>query len=106
MALFGVETWRANADPFARFFGLFARFAPFAVERGDARRPSVRCRPAARRRRRPLRPPAFVLLALATVSFDGIAETPFWESIVGEAMGLLYRAGIVEVIGYTAASSS
>ena len=37
----------------------------------------------------------FVLLALATVSFDGIAETPFWEDIVGGAMRLLYDAGIV-----------
>ena len=37
MALFGVETWRAKADPFARFFGLFARFAPFrGTRRGSS----------------------------------------------------------------------
>jgi hypothetical protein len=105
MILFGVETWRANADPFSRFFSLFARFAPFAIER----RTMLIVRPFGAGLR-PEAPPSgattgFVLLALATVSFDGIAETPLWEAFVGKAMGLLYDIGLVQTIGYTAASS-
>jgi hypothetical protein len=105
MVVFGVETWRTNADPFTRFFGLFARFAPFAIEQ----RTTLIVRPFGAGLRREATPSGattgFILLALATVSFDGIAETPLWEALVGEAMGLLYRAGIIAVIGYTAASS-
>jgi hypothetical protein len=105
MTLFGVETWRANADPFARFFSLFARFAPFAIER----RAMLIIRPLGAGLRAK-EPPSdatasFVLLALAAVSFDGIAETPSWEAAVGKAMGLLYDIRIVQTIGYTAASS-
>jgi hypothetical protein len=105
MVLFGIETWRANADPFARFFSLVARFAPFAIER----RAVLIVRPLSAGLRAK-EPPSdattgFVLLVLATVSFDGIAETPLWEAVVGRAMGLLYDAGIVGAIGYTAASS-
>ncbi|MET0528394.1 MAG: hypothetical protein ABW003_08610 [Microvirga sp.] len=104
MALFGVETWRRKADPFARFFGLFARCAPLAADRGEF---AVRPFGAGLRQETPpsFATVAFVILALATVSFDGIAETPLWESVVGEAMGLLYRAGFVEVFGYGPAST-
>lgn len=103
-ALFGSETWRGNADPFARYFGLFARFAPLAFERG---RLLVRPFGAGLQQREP--PSAatagFVILALATVSFDGIAETPFWETLVGAITGFLYDAGVVRLVGYTAVSS-
>ena len=105
MALFGIAAWRANADPFCRFFGLFARFAPLDVERG----PTLVVRPFGAGLRQDAPPSAaiaaFVLLALATVSFDGIAETPLWEDIVGGVTHLLYSAGIVQLIGYTAADS-
>ncbi len=104
MALFGVETWRAKADPFARFFALFARFAPLAVEDGK-----LVLRPfGAGLARQALPSPAecgFVILILATVAFDGIGETPLWDSIVGEAMQILYSAGIIQLIGYTWAAS-
>jgi hypothetical protein len=105
MALFGVETWRANADPFTHFFGLLGHFAPFAVDHGTTfvLRPFgaglSQANPPSRATT------AFVLLTLASVTFDGIAETPLWEAIVGEITGLLYGAGIIDAIGYTAASS-
>ncbi|EUB99503.1 hypothetical protein PMI07_005784 [Rhizobium sp. CF080] len=104
MALFGVEVWCAKADPFAVFFGLIARFAaldvkggalvirPFGAGLSDARLPT----PAAA---------AFVIVVLATVSFDGIGETPFWDTVAGLTMRFLYDVGIVARIGYTAADS-
>lgn len=104
MALFGVETWRAKADPFARFFALFARFAPLAVADGKLLlRP-----PGAGLARQALPSPAdcgFVILMLATVAFDGIGETPLWDSIVGEAMRILYAGGVIQLIGYSSAAS-
>ena len=109
MAAFGVETWRAKADPFARFFALFARFAPLAMENGK-----LVLRPFGAglvqddlAQDEPPSPAVcgFVILMLATVAFDGIAETPLWDAIVGAAMLFLYDAGIVKLIGYTWATS-
>jgi hypothetical protein len=104
MATFGVTAWRANADPFARVFGLFARFAPFAVEQNTL---IVRPFGAGLRQDEPVSwaRTAFVILMLATVSFDGIAETPFWDSAVGQIMAALYALGIIQAVGYTAAGS-
>jgi hypothetical protein len=104
MALFGIAAWRANADPFARFFGLFGQFAPLAVENGAL---IVRPYGAGLRTAEPpsTATAAFVMTALATVSFDGISETPFWESIVGLLMRFFYDSGIVATLGYTATES-
>lgn len=104
MATFGVAAWRANADPFARAFDLFARFAPFAIERGAL---IIRPFGAGLRQDEPISWPraSFVILMLATVSFDGIAETPFWDAAVGRIMAALYALGIIQVVGYTAAGS-
>ena len=77
MAIFGAETWLKRGEVFTVFFSLLARFAPFAVEDGRLK----------------LRPfglgllldkpvsgamVVFVILALSTVTFDGITETPAW----------------------------
>lgn len=104
MVIFGVEPWRSNADPFARFFGLFARFAPLDVKNG---RLILRWFGAGLRpERTPLTAEAaFVIVVLAAVSFDGISETPFWADTVGFSMRILYDAGIVALLGYTAAES-
>lgn len=104
MGLFGVTAWRGNADPFARFFRLFACFAPLRIGNGSLI----------------LRPPgaglagqglpdaagcAFVVLMISTVFFDGLSETPLWESFMGAAGQLLYAAGLTQLVGYTAAHS-
>ena len=106
MALFGAAAWREHCDPFVRFFGLFARFAPLAATRRDGR-VFIALRPfgAGLAGTEPASPSAaaFILLALATVGFDGIAETPLWEAIVGEAMGALYAIGVVGAFGYVVA---
>ncbi len=96
MYLFGRETWLDGGEAFHLCFGLLARFGIT-----EARRPSD-----ARAPRWLLRPPgvgllverpmsvsmvAFVVLLLATVSFDGISETPFWASVLewfAESRGL------------------
>lgn len=104
MALFGVETWRAKADPFARVFALFARFAPLAAEDGKL---VLRPFGAGLTQDAPPSPAVcgFIILMLATVAFDGIAETPLWDGIVGDAMRILYAAGVIQLIGYTSAAS-
>lgn len=81
MMMYGRDTWREHGDPFAKIFSLFARFAPFGTGADG---------------RFELRPPAvglmhqggfstattgFVLLILATVTFDGFRETPLWADV-------------------------
>jgi hypothetical protein len=104
MGLFGAAAWQKNADPFARFFGLFARFAPFGVEGGK-----LILRPfgagLAQRDLPSAATSGFIVLMLSTVSFDGLSETPLWDSLAGEAMGALYVAGVVPLIGYASAGS-
>ncbi len=96
MAIYGVDVWLRRGDPFARFFGLVARVAPIdwngavlrpfgagLMERGSATSSEM----------------AFVLLALSTVSFDGVRETPFWNVVSSAASGWMYRAGLLSVLG-------
>ena len=81
MARFGCETWLRHGEAFTVVFGVLARFAPLSGKNGKLR----------------LRFPAtgllvhdpvpmsyvcFVLLLLTSVTFDGILETPLWQSLV------------------------
>lgn len=86
MFLFGREKWLERGEAFTIAFGILARFAPLAG----------RLDPATGRRALDLRPPGagllgrpvslsflvFVLLMLATVSFDGLLDTPLWQGLV------------------------
>lgn len=88
MLLWGRETWLRNGEAFTIAFGILARFAPLHVpERSETSEP----------RRLELRPPgaglmdysgvtaalfAFVMLMLATVTFDGFIETSLFRSIM------------------------
>ncbi len=87
MYAFGRETWLANGEAFAVCFGLLARFGIVEAQPIKSAGPPVLR----------LRPPsvgllvdcpvslsmvAFAIVLLATVSFDGISETPFWTSIL------------------------
>jgi hypothetical protein len=87
MAWYGRAAWLRHGEVFAVAFGILARLAPVEVrviERPHARE-AIRCN---------LRPPAvglldepvarlsgvvFVLAMLATVTFDGLLETAFWQ---------------------------
>ena len=94
MLLFGREAWLAHGEAFALAFGVLGRFAPLEVAAGELR----------------LRPPgaglvaeralsvsmlAFVLLMLATVTFDGFLETPLYQELATgiqhDFSGVLFR---------------
>ena len=111
MAAFGKHTWLSRGEVFSVLFGIFARFSPTEVraadrsacsrcrwacgpdcvdcyecfERADRSRREFNLRPWAVGLANPHRASvsltAFVLLALAIVSFDGLQETPAWVSV-------------------------
>lgn len=78
MWLFGVREWLEAADVFENVFGLFGRFGPLQFDANGAWRlrwPGTGLavhEPVATSRT------ALVLALLATVSFDGLLETPAW----------------------------
>ena len=87
MVLFGNETWERNAEIFSRFFRIVSWIAPLrTAEEGGARR-LVATFPGARLLGVDSLPAAgvvFVVVALATVSFDGLSRTFWWLDLVGE----------------------
>ncbi|MCO5732231.1 hypothetical protein [Rhizobium sp. SSA_523] len=87
MLLFGERQWRARAEPFSIFFALVGRCAPLAYRRcRDGRCQILLCFPGHRLLSLPPLPVsgvAFVLLALASVSYDGLSRTFLWLSLVG-----------------------
>ncbi len=94
MAAFGRETWLARGEAFSVVFGLLARFAPIAGggppagETGDdgeaAKGLILRPYGVGLLAGRPLGTSAvcLVLLMLATVTYDGIGETPLWAGFL------------------------
>ena len=79
--LFGRKAWLQNGEVFSIVFGLFGRFAPLHL---SAHAPwAWKLRPYATGllTSEPLSPSmtAFTLLMLATVSVDGLMETPLWR---------------------------
>jgi hypothetical protein len=109
VALLGAEVWRRRFDPFAGFFALFARVAPLAWQRAPdgalmltLRAPGAGLAAA----RLPTgAQTAFVIVALSAVGFDGLAETPLWDAVVGESLAALYAAGMVQAVGYESAGA-
>lgn len=88
MWVFGRTVWRDRGEAFALAFGVLARFAPLGADEREAagagRRP-VYLRPLGgglvAAERLPWSTVVFVLLMLATVTFDGFLETPLFQSI-------------------------
>jgi hypothetical protein len=83
MAVFGRDVWLARGELFSVYFGILGRFAPL----GSGERPGgLRVRPFASGLlvERPVPPTMtlFVLLMLASVTFDGLIETPLWSAIL------------------------
>ena len=87
MVLFGNETWERHVEIFSRFFRIVSWIAPLrTVEEGGTRRLVVTL-PGARLLAVDSLPAAgvvFVVVALATVSFDGLSRTFWWLDLVGE----------------------
>jgi hypothetical protein len=84
LLVFGEEAWLGRAEPFTVFFRFIGRLSPLLWEPAAAdetrRRVSLAIPGAALFGRRPL--PAsgvlFILLTLASVSFDGLSKTFWW----------------------------
>ena len=90
MLLFGVQVWRSRADAFAMAFRVLGRFAPLELRSSTPTEPArLRLRPyaAGLLTNEPVSNSvaAFVLLMLATVTFDGFHETPLMDRIGTEA---------------------
>jgi hypothetical protein len=82
MALFGEVAWLARGEAFSVFFALIARVAPLQYEDG---RLTLGLPGRALAGLPPLPPSGvlFVLLTLATVSFDGLSKTFGWLALNG-----------------------
>ena len=84
MLVLGRRQWLQRGEIFSLAFGLFSRFAPLGSA-ADGERARLLLRPyAAGLLSRDAASPAltcFVLLLLATVTFDGVLETPSWAAL-------------------------
>jgi len=91
MLLFGEERWLDRAEAFSVFFGIVARLSPLGVkpaQPGERDRLvlsfGLPCRGLLAADPLPVSGVAFVLIALASVSFDGLSRTFWWLGLVGE----------------------
>ncbi|AZO57008.1 MULTISPECIES: hypothetical protein [unclassified Mesorhizobium] len=83
MLVFGYNKWSRSGEFLGIFFSMVARFAPFA--RDDDGRLAL-CWPGAKlltAEPLPVSGIAFLLLALSSVSFDGLSKTFFWLGLFG-----------------------
>jgi hypothetical protein len=83
MLLFGEQVWLSRAEPFTVFFRFVAMLAP--VQADDAGRLRLTWPGAMLVRSGPIQSGAalFILLSLATVSFDGLSRTFWWLRLAG-----------------------
>lgn len=86
--LFGYRDWTRRGEFLSIFFGMIARFAVLQrqpLPGGEDERLSLRAPGARIVGALPLLPSgvAFLLLVLATVSFDGLSRTFFWLGLIG-----------------------
>ncbi|WP_246677492.1 hypothetical protein [Mesorhizobium sp. B2-3-12] len=83
MLLFGYDKWSRSGEFLTMFFSMVARFAP--VGRDEQGRLGL-CWPGAKllaAEPLPASGIAFLLLALSSVSFDGLSKTFFWLGLFG-----------------------
>jgi hypothetical protein len=83
MLSFGREMWRERAEVFTIVFGIFARFAPLAVtqDRGNGLLLRFPAAGLLEDRRTSWAMMLLVIALLATVTFDGMLETPLWARV-------------------------
>ena len=88
-ALFGRDVWVKNGEVFSILFSLLGRFAPLRFSDDGKWRLGLRFYGGGLLQRQPLSPSmtGFVLLMLATVTVDGLMETPFWAAVAHNLMG-------------------
>src|SRR5690606_24681602 len=96
MILFGREAWARNGGFFVMVFSLFARFAIFEIRDGivHVRLPAIGLladRPAT------FSEIAFIVLILATVTYDGFTETELFQTLALALFERLDGLGAVAV---------
>ncbi len=81
MAVYGRDVWLKHGEVFSVVFGLIARFAPLHGSAGklQLRWPATGLLSV---KALPISQVVFVLLLLTSVTFDGILETPTWQSFL------------------------
>jgi hypothetical protein len=103
MAQFGRDTWRANAEIFSVWFGLFGRLAPFAFADEAGR---IRRRPLLSGVLEPgwaLADVVIIALGVGSILFDGLSQTQIWFDLFGlpalpeETLLLIGFLGIIVV---------
>jgi hypothetical protein len=85
---FGRGAWLKGGEVFSVLFDLFGRFAPLHLRRDQSWHWSLRPYASGLHTHRPLDTSmiAFTLLALGTVTVDGLLETPLWASFVDRVL--------------------
>jgi hypothetical protein len=83
MLAFGRETWLARAEVFTVVFGIFARVAPLATTEGGDSALVLRVPGSCLLQARNTSAPTMLLVValLATVTFDGMLDTPLWARV-------------------------
>jgi hypothetical protein len=83
MFLFGRAVWGRQAEVFTIVFGIFARFSPLVADEKSSNGIILRL-PASgllENRRTSWAMMLLVIALLATVTFDGLLETPLWATV-------------------------
>jgi hypothetical protein len=83
MVLFGESAWLERGEAFSVFFRIVGRLAPFSIKGGKllVRVPACGLLEMSAL---PASGIAFIVVALASVSFDGLSRTFWWLSLIGE----------------------
>ena len=84
MLVYGEEPWLERGEAFSVFFRMVSWLSPFQVSAGRELELGLPCRALIDAGRIPAGGVAFILVALASVSFDGLSRTFWWIGLVGE----------------------
>lgn len=84
MLAYGEERWLERGEAFSVFFRMVSWLSPFQMSPAGELRFGMPCRALIDVGRVPASGVAFVLVALASVSFDGLSRTFWWIALAGE----------------------
>lgn len=102
MARYGKDTWLNNADPFTVLYNLLSKFALIHV---DQQTNEVYLRPPMvgldKKEHIPLSQVVFIILMMATITYDGLKATEQWVDILTRIFELGIPAILTHTLGYT-----
>ena len=105
MVVFGKEVWLRNGEAFSLAFGLLARFAPTEIRvTGEQRELCLQPFAAGLLQNEAVSTSSmvFVVLLLATVTFDGLTATPAWVEVSGAIAEVVSGSAAVGTVGLVA----